>query len=276
MASLGEGWVRMRRLLAVVGSISLMMVFTTPVIASQSGYEGDPQFPLFGSCKPAQASKEVEIGITLVNHSLMVANAEVHVRLPKGWKLVSGDTVIRGVISRDELRWPLVVRVGKPGRHQVFVRAVALVGGERKDETDMRIDLYVGAEATKCVGSGMTRVETIRAGQRYRYARLCLVPIEAPEPFIQNELNGPRGNRAVPIRRFSVVCAQCTPAERAPVQTRVIVDQSGRVMSVEVKDRLSRELTALVEEAALKWRFKPATMDGIPVRDHAFIRVQVY
>lgn len=54
--------------------------------------------------------------------------------------------------------------------------------------------------------------------------------------------------------------------ERATVKLELVVDEHGRPCHVDVAELVPTELRELVIAAVEKWKFQPATRNGVPVR----------
>jgi TonB family protein len=55
----------------------------------------------------------------------------------------------------------------------------------------------------------------------------------------------------------------------------VVIDEQGRVIGIDMRSPLHPQYDALLLAAAREWRYKPATLDGKPVRFRKVIQIAV-
>ena len=100
-----------------------------------------------------------------------------------------------------------------------------------------------------------------------------VVPVR-PEP---NRIYGPADTNVVP----PIPVRQELPAFPAPVQAAmqgaidVVIDENGAVVSAAMKMRISASYDVHAVSAAKSWRYRPATMNGTPVKYRKTILISV-
>jgi TonB family protein len=56
---------------------------------------------------------------------------------------------------------------------------------------------------------------------------------------------------------------------------RVLIDENGRVISATIERSIHREYDPLLLESTQRWRYKPATRDGVQIRSEKLVEVRV-
>ena len=80
-----------------------------------------------------------------------------------------------------------------------------------------------------------------------------------------------------------MVVRQEVPRMPASITTQVrdrgmlelVIDEKGRVINLELKVRLHPMFDSMLLQAAKDWRYKPATLDGRPVRYRKLVQITV-
>ncbi|MBI5837892.1 MAG: hypothetical protein HZB25_11645 [Candidatus Eisenbacteria bacterium] len=203
------------------------------------------------------------------------------IRLPDGVSLVSGSTTIRTNFAASRRPHTLQIKPTRTGHFDVVGILRVNSGTSYRDEVDIELPLEVRADSIHESSSHFTRMESVRGGQRYRYTREWLVPIDSSDavsefdraglivkPQVVEELaalpSWPRG-AAVDSLAFMVVVRR-----DGSVRDAVLAGSRARITRG-VKD----EAVAEVLKALKSWRFQPATVKGRPIEDWLYVTAPV-
>jgi TonB family protein len=152
-------------------------------------------------------------------------------------------------------------------------------------------DSDVAAAASK---PPLSDLRTLAVGFQELSAKASLpaLPVPAPTPVPTSVVVAqPAPDRAplpLPVRIYSAGDANVVPPVivqqqlppfngRVAVRTRgvleVVVDENGAVESAAMREAAHATYDRLVLEAARKWRYKPATADGKPIKFRKFVQI---
>lgn len=233
------------------------------------------------------ASPQVPLFIdTLTIYVSASASAErgpsgvVHVRVPKGLELISGDTTF--TVSPLQRALPphrLLVRALYPGTFEVRGTLLIATRPDMEDRIELGLPISVVGDTLIPGYRILHRIETSRGGQRFRYAGGWLLPIDGTEDFDVAEFER-HGVKTRPIQTATARCVGCPAATASSVRCLVLVDRNGRVKQSTVlmpgqHSRTGPALVRAVRAALAKWRFQPAVLNGRPVSDRAYVEVPV-
>ena len=152
-------------------------------------------------------------------------------------------------------------------------------GGGNRDEMDVVLPMDLTKSGPTFEIATVVRVETVRAGQRYRYGGEFLVPLDAPEEVPAGSIM----ERSVPRNVGEAVCSDCSSDESAELPFVVFVDAAGNVRSLRILKneaslkghRVTPKMIASAEKAIRGWSFSPARTKGKAISDWCFVRVSV-
>jgi hypothetical protein len=214
------------------------------------------------------------------------ARAEVHVHLPAGVSLVSGDTLVVGTPDDDKaLRWRIVV-LCKDSTLSWITGDMRMDRGRGVfDEAEFELRCSTIPDSLPSVWSRSVREETIRGNQRYRFGGLFLVPIDGPQRVTELDLLLPGGARAEVLRTSRLRVASMPKllggGERPDtISFGAFVKPNGRARGIEFwgmqrSPQVATLRSAIEKEVVAHWRFKPARFHGVPVDDWVLVRAPV-
>ncbi len=121
--------------------------------------------------QPAAVDGTLHLRVGIGGYYDSTAVGEVRIVIPRDVQLVAGDTLIRTLVVGDPRRaFPLVIRPRWPGIYIISAVAAVSVPGIRVDESEVEISAEVRSDTTVLGTCRVVRQETVRGGQRYRYA----------------------------------------------------------------------------------------------------------
>ncbi len=196
-------------------------------------------------------------------------------QLSPGLKLVAGDTLHRGRGIGPSKRWIVTLSPDRPG--DLEIRGyLTVVEGDIVHELDLVLPFHVEAESAAVEPSRLTRLETVRGGQRYRYGERFLVPIEQPEEVTQAEIQR-SGQRAAGPTVLEVVCGTCQGASQT-VPMVAFVGANGKVVDAGLRTSVkgvSGEAVAAATHAIGEAQYRPAQFKGKAFADWVLVEVRV-
>jgi hypothetical protein len=218
----------------------------------------------------------VRLWVTMRGRYDTTATGVARLQLPRGVELVSGDTLFRGHPGGSDNAWTLVIRAKESGRLEIQA-SVAIRADTVTDEGDMLLAFEAATDTAIVEWPRLTRSETVRGGQRYRYGGRFLVPIDGPEKFTQRDIDR-AGQRAKGPARVEIACETCSAQEPHLVPMVAIVGADGRLVDARVRSRgvqLSDDLVAAATRAVANAQFQPGRFAGIAVADWVLLDVHV-
>jgi hypothetical protein len=247
-------------------------------------FEGTPDFSIFiQSADPEQpVSRESVKILAAMSGSWYPAGAKAQSEILLGpsleWK--SGDRVHTGHPSdrwqgTPDRLWPIELRALKNGSTYLRATFSARVSVDRTDEMVIELPLLVQAEGVRFGVAHVVRAETIRKGQRYRFAGMFLVPIDAPEEVVSPDI----------IKRARVTyqaVGHCTDCDSGHYELPFVAFvtargslRSFRYLSNYVSKPDSPMIVQAAERSLRQWKFAPARTKNRPVSDWVLVKVPV-
>ncbi len=209
--------------------------------------------------------------------------AEVHISVPQGIDLVSGDTLRHPHVSlRDpksgDRKWEIVLRTTRVGHY--VIRGYIRIPRNRPDawdEKDLLVELDVRADTAIVAGARSTFTRRIDGAQRFRYGGRHMVLLDSGDAGDHGVIT----EEPVVLDRPPGKCGSCGLTEPKVIKLAVTVGRSGGVTWIEPRGRGVGEgddasVLAAAEAAVRQWRFKPArAADGQSVAQWAVVDVLV-
>jgi hypothetical protein len=255
--------------------------------AANPGSEGEPAFGISGwfNSPPPRLDLTGEILIRIWGEDAYdpPVTSVARISLPDGIELVSGDTVsVNQVVKRSRKRvervMRLVIRPVRTGRYIIRGRLGIDAGPERgADETEFLLPLEIGPDTpTEAHAPRVTRFETVRHGQRYRYAGPYLVPIDSTQALLEEEIT----LKARPKEQEPARCPDCPGPLPAVVPFVVMVGSDGsvretRYLDIQEEGAIDPLVVTYAAEALARWKFEPARAKDLAVADYLIVRVPV-
>ena len=206
-------------------------------------------------------------------HSDVKATGTIRVDVPDGIEVIEGD-LARKVEPHLREHWDLYLRPMRPGTYVLRGHYMAQAESHVDEgEWIVRWNVYpdrLDAELCESV-----RYERVENGQRYRYGGWFLVPIDEPEDFTYRTIRR-AGQKPQLHSATSPSCDECEDAGQRLPGCYVLVNRDGQVVDVRIPrtvdgDALSEFAATALREAALQWRFSPATVRARPVADWVYV-----
>ena len=205
------------------------------------------------------------------------ALAEVTVTLPPSFQVIQGQLSRKNLhvdvsASRKEDRfWSLQLRALTPGDYAIDTD-LRIVDGKIRDESEWRTNVHVGDTVTVQNPSEVWS-EREEGGRRYRYGGRYMVLLDGnyPKPLHIDQ-------EPVPLVKPDGICAKCDAPDSLVIPVAITVGSKGSVTWVirpEVSIKIDPHVIAAAESAIRKWRFQPATAQGVPVAQWAIAHVVV-
>ena len=201
----------------------------------------------------------------------------VHISIPQGLTLVSGDTVFTAALSGGGPPYRFSVRPDHPGVYEVRgVMNVVRAPGE-SDFSEVSLSVVVEGRTLRPMSNTIHRLETTRGGRRFRLAGPWLVPMDDRDTFDNVDFEH-AGVSARVVQGPSAVCPGCR--EGVTVAFVVVVDKMGRVIQAEAEgqqDQMPQSVKAIEAARAVlsAWRFEPARIKGKATNDWCRVSVPV-
>jgi hypothetical protein len=273
--------------------IIVLAVGTWTAAASAKPGRPWPGLPNFGITsrfvEPPQRNADacLVIGVPPSEEYDLAAVGVVKVTLPIGISMTSGSLTFE---VHPSMAWPerkqnnqeIRVRFERNGEFVVKISMQVAAGDHRVDEIDLEMPISVGEKDVTYSNGYATRIETIRDGQRYRYAGRTLVPIQSSESIVMTDLEG-QGVKI--LHEETGTCRECNLESDVKVPFIVIVDQAGKIVRADYtldyqgteksKSGTESSVTRAALVALERWRFEPARAKGIPVAHYIEVDVTV-
>jgi len=241
---------------------------------------GVPEFAAAVSPRPVELDSAGVFGVGAWAESSghrSSALAEVTVKLPPSFQVVQGqlsrkDLHVDVSAARKEDRfWSLQLRALAPGDYAIDTD-LRIVDGKVKDESEWRTSVHVGDTITVQNPSEVWS-EREEGGKRYRYGGRYMVLLDGyyPKPLhIDHE--------PVPVVKPDGICSKCDATDSLVIPMAITVGTKGSVTWVirpEVSVKIDPRVIHAAEDVIRKWRFQPATAQGVPVAQWAIADVVV-
>lgn len=263
---------------------SLVLVLSSAVVARSSSpsYDGRRYSFYARTAEAAPGGGPVNVWIQFDGRRYLQGTAgEIHIQLPAGLAVESGDTVRAGAIEALAQPWNLILRPTRTGHFEI--RGTMRVDARSfTDESEWRLVLNAESDTIYGATADPVRDQRVEKGQRYRYAGFDgLIPIDGPEPIVQNDLYPDYGGRrASVVSSVPVRCGDCALSASETLAFRVVVDRHGRARDVQwAEHRTYPQPSSRVVEAARngldRWRFQAARARGVPTSDAIVVLVVV-
>lgn len=254
--------------------------------SANPGSEGEPAFGISGWFhSPPRLNEATTVLVRIWGEDSYdpPATSVARISIPPGLELVSGDTVsvyqhIKRSRKRAERVVRLVIRPVKPGSYVIRGWLGIDAGPERgADETDFLLPLEITSDAPAVMRAPRTtRFESVRHGQRYRYAGPYLVPIDSTQALLEEEIT----LKARPKEQESAKCPDCPGPLPAVVPFVVMVGSDGsvretRYLDIQEGGAIDPLVVTFAAEALARWKFEPARANDRTVADFLVVRVPV-
>lgn len=231
-----------------------------------------PQIPVFQDTLVLYADASA-----LAGHG---PEGRVRITLPEGLTLVSGDTAFTVSVRRVLPPHHFTVRPERPGTFEVRGTLSILTAPGEEDFYDIGLPVTVTGDTLTPGGPVVHRIESRRAGQRFRYAGSWLLPVDEGESFDAVKFEQ-SGTRAQPAEALVAKCPECPSTGADTALFVVVVDKNGNVANAHALGLPGRHgssdtrVVAAGRAALSKGRFKPAQQNGHPVADWLYVRIPV-
>ena len=258
---------------------SVLLLVAGEVSGSEPSFEGAEMYSLVPQVIEHGTSQEpITILITMIGQGPKVAIGRTTVTLAAGLKWVDGDLEHVGHPSlawngpRDN-QWSIKIRALGSGSTNVRLSLTVRVSGHQTDESVMSLPIVVSGDELAFGTPRRIRSETVRNGQRYRYAGLFLVPIEGPEDVTTSDIvHGPAA-----IYKQAGTCTTC-PAGPFEVSLVAFVGTDGKLISSRYLEGQAggdadEETIRAAQRALSRWRFTPARTKFRKLAHWMFVRV---
>jgi hypothetical protein len=266
--------------MAFVRGMALVAVFVTWVGiagASEGRDEGEPLFAFEARFEhPPRVGQAVTIDFMVLDFTGPEDDSiavDARFFLPEGWDLVAGQIALQVRTIRHELHWALTARPTRGGRFELRKTLRVDHGRYGLDEGEYVQPIELRTDSTVIGPARPIRLETVRAGQRFRYGDSFLVPIDGPETFTQGDLE----ERARVVSRRGARCSTCTAGDPDAVSWLVFVDASGRIKGARLASDVDPKSAAVAATRTVldSWSFSPGKVKGRPVTDWLLVHVPV-
>ncbi len=196
---------------------------------------------------------------------------EIHVHLPAGVALVSGDTAYVGPAGPGGRQWRLTVIRTDSTTEPIRAELAASLDSMEREELEVELSCNLATPWRNLRPSHTVREELVREGQRYRYGGSVLVPIDSSARVTELDLERAHTRaRAVPGRGVTSQSVQVSDTLRCIV----VVRGSGAIRAVRFAGSAPLWLRGPVEaELHRSWRFVPATFHGRGIDDWVTVDV---
>ena len=203
----------------------------------------------------------------------------VHVSIPSGLSLISGDTAYTSPVRAGTPAHRLKLRASRSGAFEI--RASAEIGAApgELDLCETSLMVVVAGKTLRPGGNIIHRMECVRNGRRYRVAGWYLVPMDEGDVFDDVEFE--QGGTPVRIKEAPAsICGDCQAELPDTLHAWVMVDKAGKVTGADIGGRRdgrqqSAKLIAAVKAMLSKWSFEPARIGNRPVNDWCEVSVPV-
>jgi len=198
-----------------------------------------------------------------------------HVQLGRLVSLVGGDTLHTGRAKGASQEWIVTVRADSPGEYEIRGSLGVRENGNLH-EVDLSLPFRLGTDSAVTEPSHVTRAETVRGGQRYRYGGRFLVPIDHPEEFIQADIEL-HGSRATGPEVLEARCGKC-PGSGLTIRMVVFINSEGAVQGASPVlpwSGLGEQAVEAAREYIGRFEFRAARLGGKTVADWGLVDVHV-
>jgi hypothetical protein len=263
---------------SVIASI-VCLGLTGHVPLARAQLDGKPHYNFYAFWRepprPGIAGKIV-LGLGGAYEDSIAGVARIH--LPHGVELVSGDTLVRGFVGGEGLRWTINVRC--ESRTPLWITGEMSVNNQflGVDEAEWKLKCVAAPESLEKPYSEEVRSELVRRGQRFRHGGLVLVPIDSSERVTQDELEE-LGEKAHALTSVSLLNRDMQPATVDTIPCIAFIRSNGSLMAMRLlgKRRDDPLLASLIENGLReKWSFKPSTLRGRRYNDWILLRVPLH
>jgi hypothetical protein len=157
------------------------------------GSDGGPDFSVFLESAEAQPStrESIKILVSMTSEWSMPARSEIMLGPNLKWK--SGDRVHTGHPGprwqgEPDRAWTIELRAVREGRTYVRASYFCQIDDGYIHEMVVELPLQVDSDSVRFSEARPVRVETVRMGERFRYAGEFLVPIDGPEDVVPGDI----------------------------------------------------------------------------------------
>jgi hypothetical protein len=265
----------------IVRILAAALLLAAGVASGSPGFEGTPIFSLSPQViEMGGAQDPIEILVTMGGECQKNAIGRAIVSLEPGLEWIDGDRERVGHPSyfwdgpRDN-QWSIRVRASGPCSTTVRASLSVKVNERQTDEVVMLLPIVIVGDNVTVGTLRTVRQESVRDGQRYRYAGLFLVPIDGPEEVTTADIE----HHPVVTQKQTGRCDKC-PAKVREITLVAFVGADGRVIASRSIDEslgneTDQEITRAARVALSKWRFTPAKAKSRSVAHWVFVRVPV-
>ncbi len=263
-----------------VPAFALLAVFMCTALAHAwaPSFEGESVYGFgarFGD--PPRIGKHVRIVFSMPGNYGTIATGVARLCLPPGLTLSSGDTLYRNTNVGLAPDWQLVVIPQRRGDYEITgTRRITWPNSSRIEEADLVLRFRVEPDTAFVQDARLTRLETVRCGQRYRHGERYLVPIPGPQSVVQTDIE--EEAKARPTLVTVATCSARGFRADTSVKYGVLLDAAGRLAGIRPLHPASRIPAALdssCRKALEGWRFLPSRAKGKPVADWLLVDVPV-
>lgn len=268
-------------------SLVLLITILGPACSPESRLDGTPvatfepsgQAPFgFGAVfnEPLRIGREARLLLSMGGPYRPSAMATSRIEVSNGVQVIEGETLRRARPSGRSGLWSIRLKVLRPGRSWIRGTVTIDTGAGYTDEGEFLLTLDAGNDTVMVAPSTLVRAETVRGGQRFRYAGKALVPIRKPERFTEEDIRA-RGTRARVKVATPGKCPECTDRAATTLEYLVVVDEHGAAIAANLRAQGVPEPAAerAARIALREWKFAPARLDGKAVADWAYVQVSV-
>ena len=204
----------------------------------------------------------------------------VRIHIPPEIKLLAGDPAQTLPISRHSL--PIVLQLSAAEAGYFEVRGIAefkAQGSRTIDEAEFAWPVRVDGEKVMTGPVEYLRAERVLDGERYRYSRGWLIPVEEPTRVIDAEIKR-RGEGPAVESMVGANCGDCLAVDDT-VMFVAAISANGKLLGARAvglpgRDELpSREAVRAARLALDRWQFTSAEFRGNPVAAWLYVRVPV-
>ena len=204
---------------------------------------------------------------------------EVHLVIPDGLALVSGDTAYTETVAGMSSTRPVRVRAVRPGDFEVRGTLEIVTSPGESDFKEVSLPIAVDGRTLRPGAAVTRRNECTRGSRRFRLAGFWMVPMDEGD-VIDNVDFKRNGTRPHVFAAPAATCSRCPIGMADTVAFAVVVDKSGKVAQLEVMGRphgsaQSPEEIAAAKDVLARWRFQPARLHGRPLNDWCRVSVPV-
>jgi hypothetical protein len=259
------------------------LLVAAPALASEPFQQGEARFGVtFLFLDPPGLRRESRVLLEAGSGQHVRGTVgDVHISIPGGIELVSGDTLRHPHVSSldpksGDGRWEIVVRPIAAGHY--LIRGYIKIPRARPDawdETERVLDLDVRADTT-IASTYTTYQRRIEDGQRFRYGGRYMVLLDSGDAGDHGAITeGPQV-----FDHPAGVCGHCGLSEPKVIKLAVTVGRRGRVTWIAPRQESlvndDPRVVAAAKTTVRRWRFRPArASDGQAVAQWAVVDVVV-